>query len=275
MKFKISVLMSVYHHDDPDYLKQALHSVFEDQSLKPDEIVVVFYGPLTKGLYDVLNEFRSGKESFVIYHALEKNVGLGEALRIGTGYCTGDYIFRMDADDISAPHRFERQMSFIADHPECDVVGTDIAEFEHSVNEKDIRRRICPTDHQSILKMAKHRNPMNHVSVCIKRKSLIECGGYCSLPLLEDYYLWLRMLAQNCVFSNLHESLVYVRIGNGFLNKRSQHERVKGWKTLQRFMLEHKMISRFTAWTNMVYIFLFTRMPLSLKNWVYRGFLRN
>lgn len=255
-------------------MQLALRSVYDDQTVKPDEIVVVFDGPLTGELYSVLDAFRSGKESFVFYCPLEENVGLGEALRIGTGYCTGDWIFRMDADDISDARRFERQIAYIREHPECDVVGTDIAEFQISADEPYIRRRVCPADHAGILKMAKHRTPVNHVSAAIKKEALLRCGGYISLPLLEDYYLWLRMLSQGCVFSNIHESLVHVRIGNGFLQKRRRSARIKGWKTLQRFMLDHKMISRPAAWANMVYVFLFTTMPSGLKKWAYKRALR-
>lgn len=274
MGMKTSVLMSVYRNDQPEHLRLALQSIYDDQTLKPDEIVVVFDGPLTEELYRVLDEFHVGKESFVFYHPLEKNVGLGEALRIGTECCTGDYIFRMDADDISDACRFEKQMDYIAAHPECDVVGTDIAEFQTSPDEPDMRRRVCPSDHAGIMKMAQHRNPMNHVTAAIKKEALLRCGGYLSLPLVEDYYLWVRMLAQGCVFYNIHESLVYVRIGNGFLEKRRRNERIKSWRILQQFMLDHKMISQLTAWANMAYIYLFTMMPSGIKDRIYKGFLR-
>ena len=271
---KCSVLMSVYKNDDAAFLRQALTSIYDDQTVKPDEIVVVFDGPLTDELYDALDQFRKGKESVVFYYPQEINRGLGEALRIGTEYCTGEYIFRMDSDDISHPERFERQLAYVEAHPQVDVVGTDIAEFYEDPHKETLRVRACPTDHGDIAVMGKKRNPMNHVTVCMRKSALLACGGYESLLLLEDYYLWLRMLAGGCVLGNIPESLVYVRIGNGFHSKRGSRIRIAGWKTLQEYMLKNHMISKSEARMNMLYIRLFTYCPGWLKKVVYDKILR-
>lgn len=270
---KCSVLMSVYKSDDASYLKYALESIYDNQTRKPDEIVVVFDGPLTEELYAILNDFRTGKEDIVFYYPQEVNRGLGEALRIGSGYCTGDYIFRMDSDDISDPSRFEKQCAYVNDHPEVDVLGTDIAEFEFST-EEHMRVRACPAKHDDIVKMGKRRNPMNHVTVCIKKTALDKCGGYETLLLLEDYYLWLKMIAAGCTLANINESLVYVRVGNGFNSKRGSRIRIKGWRVLQNYMLSNKMITAFEAKTNMLYIWIFVNTPVKLKKMLYKKVLR-
>lgn len=268
-----SVLMSVYKNDDPGFLATALRSIYDDQTVKPDEIVVVFDGPLTDELYAVLNEFQAGKEDVVKYYPQEENHGLGEALRIGSEKCTCDYILRMDSDDISDPKRFERQIAHVETHPEIDVLGTDIAEFQSSLDE-DMRVRSCPEHHDDIVKMGKKRNPMNHVTVCMKRTALEKCGGYKTLLLLEDYYLWLNMIVAGCKLANIHESLVYVRVGNGFDSKRGSKERIIGWKTLQDFMLEHGMINKKEAMMNMLYIRAFVNTPSGLKKVLYEKLLR-
>lgn len=271
---KFSVLMSVYKNDNADYLRQALASVYDEQSRKPDEIVVVFDGPLNSELYKVLDDFRNGKEDVVFYFPQEINKGLGEALRIGTNLCTGDYIFRMDSDDISHPRRFEKQISYIESNPQIDVVGTDIAEFYTSPSEMNLRVRACPSLHENIVRMAKKRNPMNHVSVCIKKDSLLKCGGYESLLLLEDYYLWLKMITAGCVLGNMNEALVYVRIGNGFHSKRGSKIRIAGWKMLQKYMIENGLINKFEAFMNMIYISAFTYCPGWLRKVIYDKILR-
>lgn len=268
-----SVLMSVYKNDDPSFLATALRSIYEDQTVKPDEIVVVFDGPLTDELYSVLNEFQAGKEDVVKYYPQEENHGLGEALRIGSEKCTCDYILRMDSDDISDPKRFEKQIAYVETHPEIDVLGTDIAEFQTSLNE-NMRVRSCPEHHDDIVKMGKKRNPMNHVTVCMKRTALEKCGGYKTLLLLEDYYLWLHMIASGCKLANIHKSLVYVRVGNGFDSKRGSKERIIGWKTLQDFMLDHGMINKKEAIMNMLYIRAFVNTPSGLKKVLYEKLLR-
>lgn len=268
-----SVLMSVYKNDNPDFLRIALESIYEKQIVKPDEIVVVFDGPLNENLYMVLDEFRDGKENIVKYFPQNVNRGLGEALRIGSEYCTCDYIFRMDSDDISDEHRFERQILYVENHPEIDVLGTDIAEFQKTPNE-DMRIRSCPEKHEDIVNMGKRRNPMNHVTVCMKRTALEKSGGYRTLLLLEDYYLWLNMIAAGCKLANIHESLVYVRVGNGFDSKRGSQERIDGWKVLQDFMLKHKMITKKDAMLNMLYINVFVKTPSWLKKILYSTLLR-
>lgn len=270
---KYSVLMSVYKNDNPFFLKTALESIYDKQTRKPDEIVIVFDGMLTDELYEVLSSFKENKEDIVFYYPQKVNRGLGQALRIGSEKCTGDYIFRMDADDISVPERFEKQIAYIESNLDIDVLGTDIAEFDISPNE-EIRLRVCPEKHDDIVRMGKKRNPMNHVSVCMKRSALEKCGGYETLLLLEDYYLWLKMIASGCKLENMHEALVYVRVGNGFDSKRSSKVRINGWKVLQKFMLEKKLINKIEAVTNMVYIVGFVYCPVGLRKLVYSKLLR-
>jgi len=270
---KYSVLMSVYKNDSPEFLKLALESIYEDQTRKPDEIVVVFDGALTDGLYGVLNDFASDKEGIVFYYPQETNKGLGEALRIGSLKCTGDYILRMDSDDISVPCRFEKQIAYVEAHPEVDVLGSDISEFEISPDEQ-MRKRVCPAKHEDIENMSKKRNPMNHMTVCIKKSALKKSGGYETLLLLEDYYLWLRMIAAGCKLENLSESLVNVRVGNGFNKKRGSKVRIAGWKKLQEFMLANRMITKSESFRNMLYIRAFVYTPAWLKKFIYSAFLR-
>lgn len=271
---KTSVLMSVYEKENPEFLKLALESIYDKQTMKPDEIVVVFDGALTDELYKVLDDFRCGKEDVVFYYPQEINRGLGQALSIGAKKCTGDYIFRMDTDDISLPQRFEKQLAYIEEHPDIDVLGASISEFDFSPDEENKKQRICPEKHEDIVKMSKSRNPMNHMTVCIKREALERAGGYEPLFLMEDYYLWLRMIVSGCKLANLSESLVNVRVGNGFISRRSSTARIASWRKLQKFMIEHELINKAEAAINMVYIVGFVYCPVGLKKLVYSKLLR-
>ena len=199
---------------------------------------------------------------------------MGEALKKGTEYCTGDYIFRMDSDDISVFDRFEKQINYIEKHSNIDVLGGNIAEFQKSIDEENKRLRVCPMNHEDIVKMGKKRNPMNHVTVCIKKEALVNSGGYQSLLYLEDYYLWLRMIVNNCKLENLNETLVLVRVGNGFEGRRSTKKYIEGWKTLQNFMKKNKMINFLEAKLNMIYIRVFVSTPPWIKKIIYKFILR-
>ena len=271
---KYSVLMSVYKNDNPDYLKLALESIYDKQTKKPDEIVIVFDGPITDCLNKVLGDFKRGKESIVKYLPQEVNKGLGEALRIGSEQCTGDYIFRMDSDDISAEDRFEIQSKYIENHQDVDVVGGDFEEFNKSPSELNLRKRSCPLTYEEIVKMGKKRNPMNHVTVCIKKTSLEKAGGYLPLKYVEDYYLWIRMIKAGLKLANINKTLVYVRIGNGFTNRRGYKEQILSWQVLQDYMFDNHMISRQESRRNMRYIRFFVNAPSWFKNMVYKFFLR-
>lgn len=274
MANKYSVLMSVYKNDDADFLKIALDSIYEEQTRKPDEVVVVFDGPLKEPLYAVLNEFQKGREDVIKYYPQEVNRGLGEALRIGSELCTGDYILRMDSDDISDKDRFAKQIAYVEMHPDVDALGTDIAEFNQNPFKEEMRTRVCPAKHDDIVNMAKKRNPMNHVTACIKKSALMKAGGYQTLLLLEDYLLWLNMIVAGCKLANLNESLVYVRVGNGFDGKRGSKERITGWSKLQDIMLAHGMINKRQALMNKLYIRAFVKTPAWLKKALYSNFLR-
>lgn len=274
MKNRYSVLMSVYKNDDASFLRTALYSIYDQQTRKPDEVVVIFDGPLNDSLYSVLDKFKQGREDVVKYYPQEMNRGLGESLRVGSELCTGDYIFRMDSDDISDRDRFLKQIAYVETHPEVDVLGGNIAEFNVDPFTENTRLRICPADHDAIVKMAKKRNPMNHVTVCIKKEALIKSGGYQSLLLLEDYLLWINMICSGCKLANLNESLVYVRVGNGFDSKRGSKERIHGWSKLQEIMLEHNMISKRQAFMNKIYIRAFVNTPACVKKVLYGCFLR-
>lgn len=272
---KYSVLMSVYKNDDPDFLKIALKSIYDQQTRKPDEIVVVFDGPLNDRLYAVLDEFKKGREEVVKYFPQEVNRGLGEALRIGSELCTGDYLLRMDSDDISDKERFAKQMAYVEAHPDVDGLGGDIAEFNENPFMEETRMRVCPANHEDIVKMAKKRNPMNHVTACIKKSALMKSGGYQTLLLLEDYLLWLNMIVAGCKLANINETMVYVRVGNGFDNKRGSKERIIGWSKLQDIMLKHGMINRGQAMMNKIYIRAFVKTPAWLKKLLYSKLLRH
>lgn len=272
---KYSVLMSVYKNDSPEFLKLALESIYEKQTRKPGEIVVVFDGPISEELHKVLDDFRNGKEDVVKFFPQKENKGLGEALRIGSEKCSGDYIFRMDSDDISDPKRFEIQSDYVEKHPEIDVLGTDIAEFNKDPNEPNLRKRVCHRNHDDIVKMSKKRNPMNHVTVCIKRSALEQAGGYLSLRYVEDYYLWIRMISSGFRLGNINETLVYVRVGNGFATRRGNKEQIKSWQVLQNYMLKNGMVTKKEAKKNMLYVRLFVNTPGWIKNILYKVFLRN
>ena len=201
-----SVLMAVYKKEQPLFFKEALRSVFE-QSLIPNEVVLVKDGPLTEELEQVIADFSSKNEQLKII-TLEKNQGLGEALRIGLNACSFDLVARMDSDDICKPYRFEKQIAFLKEHQEITIVGSWIEEFS-DCKEKIEAIRELPQEDKQLKIFMKWRNPFNHMTVMFRKKDILAVGGYQPFYLLEDYYLWNRLANANYCFANIGESLLW------------------------------------------------------------------
>ncbi|WP_121744672.1 glycosyltransferase [Natronorubrum halophilum] len=210
MKPAFSVLMPVYHGDDPSQLDVAVRSVI-DQSVRPDEIVIVEDGPLTRELSAVLDSYERECEGRLSRYRLRENVGIGNALRAGVTRCEHELVARMDADDISVPDRFERQLAVFERRPDVDVVGGYIAEFDDDPNDR-YARRIVPTNHASIAARARFRNPMNHITVMARRRAILDAGNYRDFLGMEDYDLWVRMLSNGSTFANVPSVLAAARI---------------------------------------------------------------
>ena len=192
-----SVLMSVYQKEKPEYLRQALQSVMH-QSLEPQEIVLMQDGKLTEELYQVIEECKNECPYLKIYE-IPDNVGLGRALAKGVLLCSNELIARMDTDDIAKEDRFEIQYNYMKAHADVAVTGGFMEEFDdqdasyHSIKQ-------MPEYMEEILKYARYRNPLNHMTVMFRKDSVLQAGNYRHFPYLEDYDLWSRMLTQGiCV----------------------------------------------------------------------------
>ena len=239
---KFSVVISVYRNDKPEFVARALDSVTSLQTRKPNEIVLVVDGPISSNLAELIKEREITSSGLYNIIWLSENRGLGNALQIGVEAAKYEIIARMDSDDISVPDRFEKQISFLAEHPECDIVGGQISEFIGS-EDNIIGKRIVPCDNKDILMWLKGRCPFNHMTVTALRSRILEVGNYLEWHFNEDYYLWIRMALAGCNFANLPEILVNVRVGKEMYSRRGGWKYFKSEKGLQDYMLNHKMIS--------------------------------
>jgi O104-antigen biosynthesis beta-1,3-galactosyltransferase len=213
---KLSVLMSVYHKESPVCFRQCLDSIVA-QTLPVEELIVVEDGPLGAELKAVIAEY---SETLPITSLpLPSQSGLGAALRAGLDLCHGEYVARMDTDDISVPERFQKQVAFLKGHPNVHVVGGAIAEFDRDWRTPQAVRTL-PQETQAIARYARYRNPLNHMTVMFRRAEVMAVGGYQSCAGFEDYYLWVRMLLEGYNLENMAELLVYARCGNGMQNRR-------------------------------------------------------
>ncbi|WP_432570952.1 glycosyltransferase [Kineococcus sp. SYSU DK005] len=206
-----SVLLPVWAGDEPAQVRRAVRSVTADQRLRPDELVVVRDGPVPAPLQALLDELAAGGAHGVPVRPvpLERNVGLARALEAGLAACAHDVVARMDADDVSLPERFARQLPVVA--AGADLVGTGL--WEIGADEDDVVGRRTPPTGERIAAYARFHDPFNHPSVVYRRSAVAAAGGYRDLPLMEDYWLFARMIAAGARCENLPEPLVKYRVG--------------------------------------------------------------
>lgn len=218
---QFSVLMSLYKSECAAWYEQALDSIAK-QTVLPSEIVVVHDGPVTEAHMNVEREFDLNNRNLLRIVGYENNRGLGFALRFGLERCAYSLVARMDTDDIARPERFELQLNYLLQHPEVSVVGGWIREFSgRSPSEGNYNReRRTPLGHIEIAKAMRSRNPFNHMTVMLRRNSVIERGSYQNALYFEDYYLWVRLAISGAKFANIPFILVDARIGSEFLKRR-------------------------------------------------------
>lgn len=266
-----SVLLPVYKKDNFLFLEQSLSSIV-CQTLMPLEIVIVKDGPITEELEAVLSRYAK-LNSIIKIVSLPENKGLGEALNEGIKHCSYELIARMDADDIAKPFRFERQIEIFEKKLDVDIVGSWVDEFVNCIDNVVSIKRL-PANHEEIKIYATKRCPMNHPTVMFKKTAVLAVGGYKHFPLLEDYYLWVRMLLNGSKFYNIQESLLYFRFSLDTIKRRGGKDYMKSELRLQNTMKKMKFIS-WREYLMNVWIRIFFRViPSSLRLFLYRKVLR-
>jgi glycosyltransferase involved in cell wall biosynthesis len=204
----------------------------------------------------------------VTYVALERNLGLGPALDAGLAASEHDIIARMDSDDIAMPHRFAVQIPLV--EAGADIVGAGLLEFGASVTEI-VGRRTPPTDPADIVRYSRIHDPFNHPTVVYRRRAVLAAGGYGDLPLMEDYYLFARMIANGARPANIPEPLVYYRVGAGAYQRRGGRSLLRSELALQRKLREEGFTSRAQHMRNVVIRGGYRLLPWWMRRAAYRA----
>ena len=180
----------------------------------------------------------------------------------------------MDSDDIAYPDRCEKQINVFNIHPEVSICSGVVEEFTTDPEVVDTRR-VPPETNAEIVEFAKKRNPFNHPCVMYKKSAVEAVGSYQDFYLLEDYYLWVRMLMDGARFYNIQESLLFFRFSPDMFKRRG------GWRyavtevKLQTLFYRIGFIDFFSLIRN-ICIRLVTRLlPNDFRSLLYKRFIRN
>lgn len=267
-----SVLMSVYDGEKPEYLRQAMDSIWQ-QTVPCDDFVLVCDGPVNEGLQQVIEEMQQQYHERLQVVPLAENVGLGKALNAGISRCRHDLIARMDSDDISRPDRCERQLQVFANDPQLALCSGTVEEFSRSTAEVEARR-IVPEKDEEIRKFIKSRNPFNHPCIMYRRRAVEDAGGYQDFFRMEDYYLWVRMIRNGCHGHNIQQPLLWMRSGSDMYRRRS------GWKyaasqiRFYRYMKDIGMITPVECAWSVLTRTAVSLIPNGLRTLLYRRMMR-
>lgn len=268
-----SVLMSVYHKEKPEFLKQSMESMFQ-QTVPTNDFVLVCDGPLNNDLDTVINEMQKlfGERLKVV--RLAKNGGLGNALNEGIKHCKNELVARMDSDDIAYSDRCERQMEVFKRYPEISICSGIVEEFTDNPSVVDARR-VLPETNAEIIEFAKMRNPFNHPCIMYKKSAVEAVGSYQDFYLLEDYYLWLRMLMADYQGYNLQEPLLHMRAGSEMYKRRGGWRYVQTQLKLFGFMKEKGFISEWHYFKGCFFRGASAISPNWLRRFMFERFLRD
>lgn len=270
---KYSVLMSLYIKEKPEYLDVAIKSI-TDQTLKPNEIVIVKDGPITIELQNILEKYIKEYPNLFNIVGYKENKGLGYALNFGLEHCKNDLVARMDTDDISKLYRCEKQIKKFKEKPELSIVGAWVDEF-YTSPEGIVSTRKVPINSKEIYKFAKRRSAFNHPVVMYRKKEVLKQGGYNNLLRRnQDVDLFGRMLFSGNKAENIAESLLYFRSNNDLAKRRKSWENTKSYiNTIRKFWkMGYSSFSDFLI-VSIAQLVMYI-LPLKLQHLVYKKFLR-
>ena len=212
----ISVMMSTYNETAKE-LAQSVDSIL-NQTYQNIEFIIVNDNPANIELDGYLKNI---KDSRVILVKNEVNLGLVKSLNKALSFAKGEYVARMDADDISMPDRLEKEISHLKTNG-LDIVGTDIQLIDD--NDVVIKERMrFPATDMLARKYINYGNCMAHPTWLVKKEVYEKLGGYRDVKSCEDYDFLIRLLfSTNFKVGNISQIGLKYRIRNSGVSKSSE-----------------------------------------------------
>lgn len=213
----VAVIMSVYGGDTPEHLALSLSSIF-DQDIASKRAIHLYLGvdgPISSSVDAVIQAW---EDRIYCLKRFRENRGLAHVLNdLIKCLDVEEFVFRMDADDVSLPGRFSAQVAFMESEPGVGICGTAIYEGVAG----DFRRVISyPAAHVEAVSALRWRSPFAHPTVCFRRHALELVKNYPTDAANEDIALWFKAAAMGIRFANLEDPLVNFRISDGFWKRR-------------------------------------------------------
>ena len=215
----ITVIMSTYKEDER-LLRESIESIL-NQTYKDFEYIIILDYPDNDVHKSVIEEYAL-KDDRIHFYINETNMGLTDSLNRGLSLCHGEYIARMDADDISLPDRLERQMKYLEKN-HYDLIG-GITEMINENGSLLYSIKSVPTDPKKINKALRYSQCIAHPTWLGKKEVFEKNAGYRHMPLCEDYDFTLRAVLNGFVISNLNEPVLKYRMTSNSISRSNLFE---------------------------------------------------
>jgi glycosyltransferase involved in cell wall biosynthesis len=215
----VAVIMSVYRLESPDLFVRAVESIL-NQDIDPSVQIRIYLGvdgEVPRPLRDVILTYE--KRLYRVFW-FKENRGLACVLNdLISSLENEDFVFRMDTDDFSYPHRFQRQLAYLQEHPEVDILGTSIVEVGEGTKAPRVIH-FSRESEQSARRYIARGVPVAHPTVCFRGSVFAKIDGYPTVRNNEDIALWFLCLSSGLKFANLREPLYEFTVNKDFLRRR-------------------------------------------------------
>ncbi|WP_167131316.1 glycosyltransferase [Paramicrobacterium chengjingii] len=268
---RFSLLLPVYGNDEPSQFERAFASATTGQSLVPSEVVLVQDGPIPAELELAVARATKSCPVPLNHVVIDEQGGLAQALTIGLERCSYDIVARMDADDVALSERFARQMAKMAEG--YDLVGTGMYEFADDTSEV-LGRRTPPVGAAAIAKYARFHDPFNHPTVMYRKAVVANAGSYEDIGLMEDYWLFARMIHSGARVENLPDPLVMYRVGAGAYARRGGKRQFEAEWNLQRALRRIGFTTRLQFARNIAMRGVYRFVPVGVRRILYRRMIQ-
>jgi len=213
----VAVLMAVYQNDSLGPFRRAVESLLDQDY--PRERIHIYLGVDGPLADDVAAYVRKAK----CFHKIvrnPRNIGLTRTLnRLIKALADEEFIFRMDADDVSLPGRFACQVKFLREHPDIDAIGGSVIEIDRDGRQQFVRH--FPTDPDEIPWYICKATPLGHVTICLRRRFFQKVPAYPEqYRQSQDIALWFRALAAGMRLSNVTEPVCVLLLSGELLARR-------------------------------------------------------
>lgn len=229
--------MSTYK-EPIEYLQLAVNSIL-NQTYRDIEFVIIIDDPQNTAVKNFLTVKQSQDNRIKIIEN-EKNIGLVKSLNKGLRYCTGQYIARMDADDISLPDRLQNQLEYMENN-RLDIVG---GAYERFVNANENGEVLAfPFTHTDILERLKKGNCVPHPAWLVKSEVFELCNGYRDINCCEDYDFIIRAVNKGFKVGNYPECVLRYRYNPNSISRKGFAEQNVITEFLSMFFAEEKELT--------------------------------